>query len=169
MPLFATKKSLILWAFALFVSLAMFYGLLFYVSVRDEHRLTADPLSLSSMTDIRKASVILIETALSGDESSSEAREKLKAMMLKLRDGWIGIIDDSRGPNPYRGKNTAQRVLGTLHWEFAKRVTQDDVTNREEMLMLLHEMRPVPETDEWGGYRYALVVRGLERLLREEE
>lgn len=141
------------------------------ISALHRHRLIGDPLSLSRQSDIQDASEILIDIALSGNEdSASEAREKLEAIMLKLLDGWNGIVDDTWGPDPFRGKNTPGDTLRLIYWELATRVAQqDDWANREEMLVRIQELIPPKPRAFRLGFEYGLKKKGLVSLLEKKD
>ncbi|MCZ6834380.1 MAG: hypothetical protein O7G85_01265 [Planctomycetota bacterium] len=174
----AKKKPLILGTSALFICLAMYFGLIRNGSAQDELRLIDDPVSLSHEKDIRDASIILIKIALSSDDTSSEVREKLKAMMLKLRDGWEGFVPRDAGNASIEA--SPEDVLAHFYWEIAwhikqddwdigRRVTKNDVASEKAMVRLLDEMRPEPNTFLWDSYEYALQRHDLEHLLLEED
>lgn len=160
------KRPWYIWTIVLIVILVMLIGLIMSIQAWQRHRLISDPLSLSHEYDIQKASEILIKSALS-EESPSESIQKLKAIVIKLRDGWDGFEVDRYSPYEF----TSQHLLGIIiYWKIAQSVTQDEVANKEEILNLLHETRPESENGLlWDSYVYALQNHGLESLLQKDD
>lgn len=147
------------------VILVMLIGLIMSIQAWQRHRLIADPLSLSHEYDIQKASQILIKLALS-EESPSESIQKLKAIIIKLRDGWDGFVVDRYSPIEFTSQDLLRNVI---YWDISNSIAQAKVVNKENILILLHLVRPWPGTDLWASYRYALQIHGLESLLQNDD
>jgi hypothetical protein len=117
----------------------------------ERHRLTADPLALTSAGDARAACEVLVERSLSGGGSHVKSRFQLQVMLTALRDGKSALPPDA-----------ARALLGDLYDLIAARVAAPDAQHRDEMLALLAETRP-PAGDAALSERYqqALAKHGI--------
>lgn len=137
--LFAKRCAIVLALFA-------FFCLTYFAANRI--RLTHYTMNLSHSDDIESASEILAEHAA----TSHSAREKLKSVMLRLRDGWPGFVPDGYHPFKY----TPAHSLDSIYWTVAAAAAKSDASGRAALLKLLDETRPqLSNKDSWKGFKYA--------------
>lgn len=148
------RRSFRLFAKRCGIVLAVITFVLFSFFAANRYRLTHYPTSLSHKSSIYRACEILAGQAA----SSSASRERLKAVMLKLRDGWPGFIAD--GYYPYR--YAPEHLLSSVYWMVAGNAARADAQGKAELLKLLDETRPLPPNKEaWGGFKNAVDEHGL--------
>lgn len=135
---------------AVLVALAVIAGVMIHLA-SERHRLTSDPLALTSAGDARAACAVLVDRSLSGGGSHVKSRFQLQVMMTALRDGKSALPPDA-----------ARALLGDLYDLIASRVAAPDAQHRDEMLALLAEVRPAEGDAALSErYRQALATHGI--------
>jgi hypothetical protein len=140
------KGCVIAAATVMIVLIAAFAGRRYYI--------THFPTSLTNENPLREACEILAAQAA----SSPDSRDRLKTVMLKLRDGWPGL----RASNYYPFQFTPDMVLWHAYSNVAKNAAAADLEGRADLLKLLDETRPdLSKKDKWESFKRAFEIHGL--------
>ena len=117
----------------------------------ERHRLTNDPLTLTSADEVRAACEVLIDRSLARGGSHIKSQFQLQVTLVALRDGETTLE-----------RAQAHALLADLYDLIATRVSAPDAANREEMLALLSETRPTADNPAlWDLYQQALAKHGI--------
>ena len=117
----------------------------------ERHRLTSDPLTLTSADEVRAACEVLIDRSLARGGSHIKSQFQLQVTLVALRDGRSRLEPQA-----------AHALLADLYGRIAERVTAPDAENREGMLALLSAARPAAgDAALLERYEQALAKHGI--------
>lgn len=117
----------------------------------ERHRLTNDPLTLTSADEVRAACEVLIDRSLARGGSHIKSQFQLQVTLVALRDGRSRLEPQA-----------AHALLADLYGRIAERVTAPDAENREGMLALLSAARPAAgDAALLERYEQALAKHGI--------